>query len=130
MSELHKVLLRVAKRIPAHVTPDTRIEIHPSEWIALVGRIEDLEVGAAPPSSNLKSQLEQAVDTYRLNAGHGPYTADAFRAGWHAAAAVYASAVETPPPRCRCIETDDGREAMSDRRLCPIHGPAVKGKPT
>lgn len=35
-----KLLKRVGARIPASVTPATRIEIHPSEWIALTDEIE------------------------------------------------------------------------------------------
>lgn len=51
------------------------------------------------PSKTVSPQLELSVDTYRLNKGHGPYTVDAFRAGWYAAAAVYARSVdETSSP--------------------------------
>lgn len=73
-------------------------------------------------SKTVSQQLELAVDTYRLNKGHGPYTADAFRAGWYAAAAVYAgsavSAVETTasPWKRMCDEKPlrDGRPIWWD----------------
>lgn len=42
MTNLESLLKRVGARIPASVTPATRIEIHPSEWIALTNEIERL----------------------------------------------------------------------------------------
>lgn len=41
---LDRLITTVSARIPASVTPSTRIEIHPSEWLMLVDEVQQRPV--------------------------------------------------------------------------------------
>lgn len=50
-NEVDRLLKAVSARIPSSVTPDTRIEIHPSEWLMLANEISDLRAAAEPQAT-------------------------------------------------------------------------------
>lgn len=49
VTALDQLIKRVNARIPTSVTPATRIEIHPAEWIELANAVEDWKQQAFRP---------------------------------------------------------------------------------
>lgn len=49
-NDLGALIRKVGARIPNSVTPETRIEIHPSEWLMLVDALDDARTATEPSS--------------------------------------------------------------------------------
>jgi len=69
--QLSKVIRNVSARIPLSVTPETRIELHPSEAIELIHAIDELrraqsETSAPPLEKMIGSGLVPDMHTYTV----------------------------------------------------------------